>query len=70
DEIILEGDQITYYTLLDEASAKALKPKPDCPEEKEYKEAGLGIGYMEKFILNIKTGAVTATKTYKCRAIS
>ncbi len=70
DEIILEGDQITYYTLLDETSAKALRPQPTCPEAQAYKEAGLGIGYMEKFILNIKTGEVTATKEYKCRAIS
>lgn len=70
DEIILEGDQITYYTLLDERAAKALRPQPACPEMQEYKEAGLGIGYMEKFILNIKTGEVTATKEYKCRAIS
>lgn len=70
DEITLDGDQITYYTLLDEGSAKALKPKPDCPEAQEYKENGLGIGYMEKYILNIKTGEVTATKEYKCRAIS
>lgn len=69
-EVTIEGDQISYYTLLDEASAKALKPKPDCPEEQEIKDAGLGLGYMEKYILDIKTGKVTATKTYKCRALS
>lgn len=70
DDILLEGDQITYYTLLDENAAKALKPKPDCPEAQEIMDAGLGLGYMEKYILDIKTGKVTATKEYKCRAIS
>ena len=70
EEITIDGDQITYYTLLDEASGNALKPKPDCPEAREIKENGLGLGYMEKYILDIKTGKVTATKTYKCRALS
>jgi hypothetical protein len=70
EEINVESDQVSYYTLLEENAARALKPKPDCPEEKEIKANGLGLGYMEKYILDIKTGKVTATKTYKCRALS
>lgn len=70
EEVRIEGGQISYYTLLDENTAKALKPKPNCPEEKEIKANGLGLGYMEKYILDIKTGKVTGTKIYKCRALS
>lgn len=70
EEINIEGDQISYYTLLEENVAKALKPKPDCLEEKEIKANGLGLGYMEKYMLDLKTGKVTSTKTYKCRALS
>lgn len=70
EEVNIEGDQISYYTLLEENVAKALKTKPNCPEEKEIKANGLGLGYMEKYMLDLKTGKVTATKTYKCRALS
>lgn len=70
EEVSITGDQITYYALLEENAAQALKPKPDCPEEQDIKNAGLGVGYLEQFILDLKTGKVTATKNYKCRALS
>lgn len=70
EQMAIEGNQIRYFVLLSDALAKALTPKPDCPQEQEILKAGMGIGYVQQYIFDIKTGRSTATGFYKCRALS
>ncbi|GEM_PF-1537221 len=69
-EVILQNNQISFFVLLDDNAAAALKPKPKCDKEQEIKEAGLGLGYTQKYIFDLTTRKATPTKEYSCRAIS
>lgn len=67
DEMSIEGGKLTYYTLVE---PKTIKKLPACPEGAEWKKNGLGIGYLQKRIVELSTGKVTNTEEYKCRALS
>lgn len=70
NEMKIEGTQIHYFALLDDAAAAALNPKPDCPDAKKILDAGMGLGYLEQYIFDFKTKQTTSTKIYKCQALS
>lgn len=69
-EMMIENTQIQYFVLLEDEVAAVLSPKPDCPEQQEILDAGLGIGYVQQYVFDIATGTSTWTSVFKCKALS
>lgn len=45
-----------------------MKEKPDCPQQAEWASKGLGVGYGQRTVYNLRTRSLTRKSEWKCHA--